>query len=106
MAFPSTTASAREQPRFMAGEFKLPYYEDLYGKHNEDEEFDRFPDECQESSSDEETKNRPKTSEYILPSTVMLPGYDGLLCPFSSLLLSFVEKIAIQSFPVEPAFTC
>jgi len=38
---------------------RLKYYEDIYGTINEDEEFDRFPDECEtESDSDEEEPKR------------------------------------------------
>ena len=29
---------------------RLPYYEDFYGEQNEDEAFDRFPDECEEET--------------------------------------------------------
>jgi hypothetical protein len=36
------------------------YYEDLYGKPNPDEEFDRFPDVCEEESSSSEESNKPK----------------------------------------------
>lgn len=32
----------------------MPYYEDIYGKLNSDEEFDRFPDKCEEESSSED----------------------------------------------------
>lgn len=59
----------------MADSSRLPYYEDLYGTRNEDEEFDRFPEECKDSSSEEESKSGPLASEYILSSSIVLSSY-------------------------------
>ena len=46
---------------------RLEYYEDLYGEANPDEEFDRFPDDCEEESSSSEgestTTNNNRESE-------------------------------------------
>ena len=46
---------------------RLAYYEDLYGETNPDEEFDRFPDDCEEESSSSEgestTTNNNRESE-------------------------------------------
>ena len=35
---------------------KLTYDEDIYRKRNEDEEFDRFPDECDDETDSDEAK--------------------------------------------------
>lgn len=43
MAFPTPPPSTR----------RLTYYEDLYGRRNEDEEFDRHPDHCEEETDSE-----------------------------------------------------
>lgn len=43
---------------------KLAYYEDYYGERNVDEEFDRFPDKCEdESSTEDDTYPHPKKSD-------------------------------------------
>lgn len=45
---------------------KEVYYEDLYGSPNEDEEFDRLPEACDEESGSEveESKRFSKSAEY------------------------------------------
>lgn len=55
MAFPTPPPSAARAKTFMESSKKLEYYEDLYGQRNEDEDFDRFPDQCEdETDGDEE----------------------------------------------------
>lgn len=36
----------------------LTYYEDEYGVKNEDEQFDRFPDDCEEESDSDDDKEK------------------------------------------------
>ena len=57
MAFPTPPSSARRKNSSTEAFKKLPYYEDLYGERDADEEFDRFPDECEdETTSEDEAK--------------------------------------------------
>jgi hypothetical protein len=63
MVFLTPPPSTRKEQSFMKPTGGLIYYEDLYGQPNEDEAFDRFPDECEEESSsgDESTNHTPKS---------------------------------------------
>ena len=90
--FPSPSASNQRPAKVMAGSSRLPYYEDLYSTRNEDEEFDRFPEECNESSSEEESKSGALISEYIFSSSIVLSSYIGLLCHWSSSLPLFLKE--------------
>ncbi|KAK3725149.1 hypothetical protein LTR37_000660 [Vermiconidia calcicola] len=47
MAIPTPPATGHKANKFMESSGKLSYFEDIYGKPNEDEHFDRFPDECE-----------------------------------------------------------
>ena len=60
---PPTSTRKENKNTFMKPVKGLTYYEDLYGKLNEDETFDRFPDECEEesSSSDESVNLTPES---------------------------------------------
>lgn len=60
MALPTPPPTDRKVNRFMEPANKLSYYEDLYGERNEDEEFDRHPDDCEDEtdSDDNEGKNK------------------------------------------------
>ena len=54
MAYQTPPASGRKNT-LLGATSRLPYHEDVRVKLNSDEEFDRFPDECEEeSSSDDE----------------------------------------------------
>lgn len=53
MAYQTPPSSVRRST-LLTDSRKMPYYEDVYGKHNTDEEFDRFPDVCEEESSSED----------------------------------------------------
>lgn len=46
----------------------LTYYEDLYGEVNEDEAFERFPDECEEESSSSEESESPEAGLFLAES--------------------------------------
>jgi hypothetical protein len=69
---PSTVR--KEGKRFMEASNPLPYYEDFHGDVNEDEAFDRFPDQCEEETDSEDedrnrTSKRPVQNESIARSS-------------------------------------
>ena len=61
MAFPSPPQPILKLNMFTAPPGKPVYYEDLYGERNPDEEFDRFPDVCEEESSSSYESDKPKS---------------------------------------------
>lgn len=50
---------------------RLPYYEDLYGIRNEDEELDHFADECDDETSSDEGEESVSSS----PDQSERPGF-------------------------------
>ena len=48
---PTPTPSPNKRAGFMEPLSKFIPFEDFYGQQNEDEQFDRFPDECEEEAS-------------------------------------------------------
>lgn len=67
MVFITPPPSNRKPNMFSKSPNKPVYYEDLYGKLNSDEEFDRFPDDCDEESSsggdDDKDEKEDKANE-------------------------------------------
>jgi hypothetical protein len=69
---------------------RLPYYEDFYGTQNADEAFDRYPDECGDTDTDND-----EGKQQSLPSDLSGKSRDGLL-----------SSIGQGSIPVCVAFVC
>ena len=86
MAYPTPPPTNSNFKKFLEPMNKLTYYEDLYGKRNEDEELDRFPDDCKDESDCEDGVGRTAKSgigrgffsKYIEPrskkKSTVLPG--------------------------------
>ena len=57
MALPTPPPSVVKVNKFMDPNDKFTYYEDIYGKRSEDEDFDRFPDQCEDEMEEETDQN-------------------------------------------------
>lgn len=73
MAYQTPPASGRKNTLLGAAN-RLPYYEDVRGKLNSDEEFDRFPDECETDSSSRDSE-RPSERERTQTRKGFLKGF-------------------------------
>ena len=49
--------SAIKANKFMDPNNKFTYYEDIYGRRNEDEDFDRSPDQCEDEIEEATDQN-------------------------------------------------
>ena len=54
MALPTPPSSAAKSGKFMEPANKLTTYEDFYSQRNEDEDFDRFPDSCEDETDSDD----------------------------------------------------
>lgn len=70
---------AGKQKAFMKPANRFTYYEDLYGERNEDEEFDRFPDACEDEIDTEDERNMSERRPAYEPG-----GSNGFFARFAT----------------------
>ncbi|KAK3704271.1 hypothetical protein LTR37_013945 [Vermiconidia calcicola] len=71
MAYATPPSTGRKASKFMEPSNRLSYFEDFYGKPNEDEEFDRFPDLCEDETDSDGSKPSEQNPSFF--SKIMKP---------------------------------